>query len=331
MKENGEGKLVTGVEGGRRNFLKAAAAATAGLAATGAGTDKGTPSIPKGPEVNRAKMPMIRLDDKRVSRLIMGANPHWGGSHRGRLLGRMMYDWYTPDRILETLHHAEHCGISAWQTSIHLHLPEIWKRYKAAGGTMDLIILVHPFRKFNLVGEPTWDTGAREQVLDLKPIALVQHGTVTDDLWKEGRLAEVREIIKRHRDEGLLVGCSSHQPEVIRQIAEENWDIDFFMTCFYQLTKWAEDWKREHGFRPMHEMYTDCMPDKMTAIVRQVSKPCLGFKILAAGRIDRQPAIEEAYQYALQNIKETDGVIVGMFPKFSDQIAEGANYVIKYG
>ena len=196
---------------------------------------------------------------------------------------------------------------------------------------MDLIILVHPFRKFNLIGEPTWNGGAREQILDLKPLALVQHGSVTDDLWKQGRLAEVRDIIKRHRDEGVLVGCSSHQPDAISQIEDEGWDIDFFMTCFYQITKFAEDWKRENGFRPMHEMYTDCMPDKMTAVVRQVSKPCLGFKILAAGRIDRKPAIEKAYEYALQHIKKTDGVIVGMFPKFSDQIAEGANYVIKYG
>ena len=136
MKEKDLSKLETPLGKDRRNFLKVAATATAGLAATGADTGEVASSIPKGPEVNRHKMPMIQLGGKRVSRLIMGANPHWGGAHRGLLLGTMMYEWYTPDRILETLHHAERCGISAWQTSIHLHLPKIWKRYKAAGGTI---------------------------------------------------------------------------------------------------------------------------------------------------------------------------------------------------
>ena len=51
----------------------------------------------------------------------------------------------------------------------------------------------------------------------------------------------------------------------------------------------------------------------------------------AAGRIDRQPAIENAFKYALNNIKKSDGIIVGMFPKFSDQISENANFVIKHG
>jgi len=48
-----------------------------------------------------------------------------------------------------------------------------------------------------------------------------------------------------------------------------------FLAFVYQITQFSEEWNDEYGFRPMHEMYTECMPGKMTAVVRQVEKPCL--------------------------------------------------------
>jgi hypothetical protein len=313
----------------RRRFLTTAAA-TIG-AATVVRVAKAESSIPKGEKVNTSRMPMIEIKGHKISRLVMGANPHFGGAHRGRLLSQLMKEWYTPARIVETLHHAERCGITTWQTGIGLNLPDIWRQYRDEGGRMDLIVLVHPFKEFDLPGRPTWSTGGREAIVALKPLALVQHGNVTDDLWRAGKQQEIRDIIQRHRDEGTLVGCSSHQPTVIKKIADAGWDVDFFMTCFYQQSKKRDQWKAEYGFTPMHEMYTEEMPDAMTDVTRYIEQPCFGFKILAAGRIDRQPAIENAFKYALNNIKKSDGIIVGMFPKFSDQISENANFVIKHG
>jgi len=50
---------------------------------------------------------------------------------------------------------------------------------------------------------------------------------------------------------------------------------------------------------------------------------CLGFKLLAAGRrIGSPEQVRQCFEYAFKNLKPTDAVIVGMFPKFSDQIAE---------
>lgn len=54
----------------------------------------------------------------------------------------------------------------------------------------------------------------------------------------------------------------------------------------------------------------------MTEVVRQVKQPCLGFKILGAGRhCAYQQMVRAAFQFAFENIKPTDGaIIVGMFP-----------------
>jgi hypothetical protein len=70
----------------------------------------------------------------------------------------------------------------------------------------------------------------------------------------------------------------------------------------------------------------------MTALVRQVKQPCLGFKILAAGRMcASQPMVQDAFRFAFQHIKPTDGVIVGMYPRFFDEIRANAQYVRELG
>jgi hypothetical protein len=62
-------------------------------------------------------------------------------------------------------------------------------------------------------------------------------------------------------------------------------------------------------------------PAVMTAVARQVSQPCLGFKILGAGRKCSSPQmVREAFRFAFEHLKPTDGVIVGMYPRFQDEI-----------
>jgi hypothetical protein len=57
----------------------------------------------------------------------------------------------------------------------------------------------------------------------------------------------------------------------------------------------------------------------------------LGFKILAAGRLcNNRASMDAAFQFAFANIKKSDGVIVGMFPILTDEIAEDAALARKY-
>ena len=189
---------------------------------------------------------------------------------------------------------------------------------------MNLVLLVHPTRE-------TWPE-VRKQILPFKPIALVHHGGDTDSLWREGRIGIVKDELRRFHDDGLLAGCSSHLPEVIRHVSEQDWEIDFYMTCFFQISMGPDEWNHRYGFTPMHEMYTEEMPLQMCRVIQQIETPCLGFKILAAGRSpDRENGVEEAFRFAFDNIKPNDAVIVGMFPHLSDEVAENANLAIRFG
>ena len=70
----------------------------------------------------------------------------------------------------------------------------------------------------------------------------------------------------------------------------------------------------------------------MTQVIRQVKQPCLAFKILGAGRhTSSQKEVMAAFKYAFENIKPTDGVIVGMFPWFFDEVTADSQYTTEFG
>ena len=68
----------------------------------------------------------------------------------------------------------------------------------------------------------------------------------------------------------------------------------------------------------------------MTAVMRSVSKPCIGFKIMAASRnCSSRQTTEEAFRFAFANIKPNDIVTVGVFQKYKNQVKENADLVRK--
>ena len=69
-------------------------------------------------------------------------------------------------------------------------------------------------------------------------------------------------------------------------------------------------------------------PPRMFKVIRQTNKPCLAYKILAAGRrVESAAQIKESFETAFANIKSTDAVIVGMWQQLGDQVGENAAHV----
>jgi hypothetical protein len=174
-----------------------------------------------------------------------------------------------------------------------------------------------------------------EKVVDAtKPIAIVHHGGVTDRLFREGKHGEVRDFVKRVHDAGVLAGVSAHNPDCIKQVADEGWENDLFMTCFYYITRTHQQLEQMPPVVTVQvgEPFFADDPLRMTEVVRQVKQPCLGFKILAAGRLCyHRHSVREAFKFAFEHIKPTDGVIVGMYPRFHDEIGENAEYTRQFG
>ena len=63
----------------------------------------------------------------------------------------------------------------------------------------------------------------------------------------------------------------------------------------------------------------------MCELIRMTKKPCIAFKVLAAGRAIGSPErVREELAFALRSIKPTDAILVGMYQQFGDQIGKNA-------
>jgi hypothetical protein len=149
---------------------------------------------------------------------------------------------------------------------------------------------------------------------------IYHHGTQTDRFWWSGQIDRVKDYLACMRDCGVAVGLCSHRPEVVEYARERDWDVDFFMCCFYDP---GGGQRRESA----EELYGAADRDWMCRTILALDKPVLAFKILAATRhCATQEDVREAYRYAYSHVKTGDAVAVGFFPKYQDQISLGIRY-----
>jgi len=206
----------------RRNFLRQ----TVGIAA-GAAVLNELPS-PAAP-VPQPLLPTIKLGQHQVTRLIIGGNPIYGHSHFNRILSKYQTTWHTPERVVELLQQCEAKGINTWQNSYTDRTLSDLDRFRAAGGRMNWLCL----------GKPDWDQYP-ERIADAakrKPIGISPHGALNERLLREKKLEVLKDLLKRIRDQGVLVGLSAHNPALIALAEEKGWDVDYYMCCLYFLTR----------------------------------------------------------------------------------------------
>ncbi len=159
-------------------------------------------------------------------------------------------------------------------------------------------------------------------------MGIAPHGSSCERLHREGRLNVLRDMLKRIRQTGVLVGMSAHNPEVLRIAEDEGWDVDYYMCCMYFHNRPREQFQELLGEVPMGEVYLPSDRDRALKVIKSVSKPCLVYKVLAAGRADLSAAgVRDAFQVTLSGMKENDAMIVGMFQEFGDQVGTNARLV----
>jgi len=235
-------------------------------------------------QASEAKLPRIKFGKYSLSRLICGGNPFNGGSHLSVFVNYEMRRYYTPEQILKTLRRCQEVGINCWQSSGDNY--KLYQRIIAAGGNMHYLSL----------GSKPADI---EELAKAGSIGIAHHGERTDRLFKAGQLDEIHNYLKRVRDAGLMVGVSTHMPAVIEAIEAKGWDLDFYMTCVYQRHRSAAELEKLLGQAPIPvgEVYLPKDPPRMFKVMRQTQRPCLAFKILAAGRLSERKAwVEKAFR-----------------------------------
>jgi hypothetical protein len=301
----------------RRSFLHQGAALAAGLTGAGAALAAQQAAPQAAQPQGAIQVPKMKFGGAEISRMVLGVNPFYGFAHYNNNFSVAMKEWYSQEKVCAIMHQCNRYGINAFNY-VHLdRAPQDLARFQAEGGKMHLVIQV------------TAGVEASMLVKTLKPLALQRQGEVVDKAYQNGEMNTVKEWCKQVRDLGVLVGVGTHKPEVIAQVEEEGWDVDFYSGCVYNRTRTAEEWKKALNGEMLEmpgDIYLQSDPPRMYRVMRQTRKPCFAFKILAAGRIP-DGGVDQAFRTAFESIKPIDGVYVGMFPRMKDEVKENAERV----
>lgn len=266
-------------------------------------------------------LPMVNFGGAKVSRLICGCNPITGYSHFSEEKDWEFRKYYNFENTLKLVAECEKNGINTMQLRGDKFYLRLVLDHRERGGKMNFIFVTANELK-----------DIKANIREMKqygPIAVYFHGTYVDNTWHEGKIDEIRDYIKFMKDNGIYAGVGSHIPEVIEYAEENKWENDFYMCCLYNLAKKT---KTVQGINAagVEEKFQDADRDKMTDMILKVKKPCLAFKLLAAGRNCKDKnSVEKAFKYAFDRIKPTDAVVVGMYQKDKNQVKENAEIVRK--
>ncbi len=251
------------------------------------------------------QLPTISIASHNITRLIIGGNPYSGISHRSAAASQAMIDYYTTQQIIADLRQAEANGINTVLARADRHIMRVLNEYWNAGGTIQWIAQTPKDTEYADLNEYL------QIIARYRPMAIYHHGGTTDKLYAEGRLGSLHESLKYIRDLGCAVGIGTHDPLILKHCSTDGYDVDFYVCALYNHTK-------------HRELYLPDDRDTAFAAIQAIQTPIIAIKVLAAGRNEPR----EAFQLALENIKPTDAMAVGMYTQFQpDQIQENARTV----
>ncbi len=250
-------------------------------------------------------VPVGKIGDVTISRLIIGGNQFSGWSHsRDLKYLRDLFKAYTTEKkILETLRTAEENGINTIITSGSAYLSKYWKDL---GGKMQWIAQVHP-----KTDDVTSDI---KRAIDAGAIGAYVQGGVGDSFVKGNRVDLLGKAVEFIKSQRVLAGLGGHSLQVPMAVENAGIQPDFYMKTLHHDKYWSAtpreqrvEFNVDSNGPQDHDNIWSITPEKDIEFMRTVARPWIAFKVLAAGAIHPR----EGFQFAFEN--GADFICVGMF------------------
>lgn len=152
--------------------------------------------------------------------------------------------------------------------------------------------------QLNCIHKPDMEA-AIDEAVEIGAKAVYFHGALVDSAYAENDSGRVRKWFAYAKSKGLPVGAAAHDPKA--HVWLNQFDIvDFHAVCFFNCGSLHSGKGEKFSLR-----------DLLVAaeLTRKLTKPCIAYKVLGAGRIEAQMGLE----YAYEQIKPTDVVNLGMY------------------
>jgi hypothetical protein len=263
-------------------------------------------------------MPCGKIGDVTVSRLICGGNLISGYAHSRDLIyvSELLKAYFTEEKIMATWALCEQRGINTmiFNPSDKRALA-IYRKYRERGGKIQFIAQVDA-RKSDMetpIGE----------VVDAGASAILLVGNLGDTWAREGDMKSIADFVNRVQAHGLPAGVAGHELRTPQLVEKADIGPDFYMKTLHGGGYWSA--RRPDQTADVIDNYaTDnywCLdPEGTIEFMKNVKRPWLAYKVLAAGAI--RP--EEGFRYAFGN--GADFCVVGMF---DFQVADDAEIARK--
>ncbi|MDR3675372.1 MAG: hypothetical protein P4N24_07770 [Acidobacteriota bacterium] len=315
----------------RREFLKTSALAALGSAAALNPGEKPSLAAPAAvppaamPQTFHKGLPTGKLGTLTVTRLFLGCNQVSGYSHSRDLkyVGRLMREYQTDERVLNTWQLCEEQGINTLLSDPFEKPVRLMKRYRQErGGKIQWISEVHPHKDYYDIRLADMKENIK-QVLDNEPNALYVQGGVCDSFVHRGLLDELGEALELMKQAGLPSGLGAHSVETPRACLKAGLQPDFFMKTYHAQDYWSatppaqrKEFLVDAPSPDNHDNIWDIKPEATRELMAGVQKPWIAFKVMAAGAIPP----EKGFRFAFQG--GADFVCAGMFDfQIADDVA----------
>lgn len=282
------------------------------------GVTGATVKFAKATDLSQLKKPLAkgRIGRLEVSRLMCGGNLFGGWAHSRDLIyvSRILKEYHTEKKLLETMWLCEQCGINTAGLNMRQEEISILQKFWKQGGRMQWIpqMCVEDLAKFR-------DEVAR--AADLGAVGAQIQGNVGDALVKRGKASLLGEMVTCIKDKGLIAGVAGHELATIKASEDLKIPADFYQKTIHPTNYWS--WQPN---QPKDKMVIDnygvdnywCRDQAETiAFFNTCDKPWIAFKVLAAGAVHPR----QGFRYAFES--GADFALVGMF---DFQLVENANY-----
>jgi hypothetical protein len=262
-------------------------------------------------------IPTVKLGGVEVSRLIAGHNLVVGQAHEGGsgliYISSLLTNYFTEPKVLETFAAYEKNGINTSGARMADNMLGYTKKYKAQGGKLQWLAGISSERDLPMATE----MGAQ--------LGYVHGNTADADLALPNGTDEIAKLLDAIRKAKMAGGICAHNLDVIIACEKAGIKPDFYIKTFNNrnfmmtgngvptgITSGVVDAAQKAGAEQSAKMVKEYMAS--------VKVPFVGFKTLAAGRV--QPA--DALAWSFEN--GCDAVLVGMY---DFQVANNANMTKK--
>lgn len=286
----------------RRTFVKSSLVAAVSLAAGKDAVAVETPVTP--PPTAKEQVPQGKLCGKQIGRMLLGGNllTHFTHSRDLKYVYNLTAHYNTDAKILETLAVAEAHGVNALVIHTVPRALGVLKEHRRRGGKMKWIVC------------PTAKPGTDEYTEVVKKLVddgtdfIYLWGVHADGLAAQGKADLIAKAVETAKDHEVPSGVGAHDLKVIELCEEKKIPADFYIKTFHH-HKYATGPKPEQLKGPHSEIpgYWCKDPQRTIDVMKDVKKPWIAFKVMAAGAIPP----ESAFKFVFEN--GADFSLAGMF------------------